>query len=185
MSLVKGPAAHVKCCKVAPVSWPSSKNHKRIKKWKSINNCIVLYSIWNTDINSHDQQVAVEYFVFGMGCISPQLLPMAVSATLIGNWQTDFVIDHNARGNDDCIIAGATDSWKDTISLKLHRRQIALSRLQLSSDGKVPYLCVCVCKQYDCSWICMCVVMDAFRRAHRRWEEENRHRLSRASVAGL
>lgn len=80
------------------MSWPSSKKHKRINKWKSINNFIVLYSLWNTYINSLDQQVAVEYFVFCMGCINPQLPPMAVSATLIGNWQTDFVIDHNARG---------------------------------------------------------------------------------------
>lgn len=56
----------------------------------------LMFSLWNTGISSFDQQVAVEDLVFNVGYSSP--LPMAVSAALIGNWQTDFVIDLNAQG---------------------------------------------------------------------------------------
>ncbi len=57
-----------------------------------------MFSYWNTDINIFHQEVAVEDFVLCMAHIGPLLLLLAVSATLIGIWQTDFVIDHNAQG---------------------------------------------------------------------------------------
>lgn len=83
-----------------------------------------MFSCWNTDISSFDQQVAVEDFVFCMGYISPQLLPMAVSATLIGNWQTDIVIDHNARGKWWLYYSlDFSRFMKGHISLKLDKRQ--------------------------------------------------------------
>lgn len=130
---------------------------------------------WCKDI---DQQVAVEDLVYNVGYSSPQSLPMAVSATLIGKWQTDFVIDHNAQGKWWLYYSLVISRFmKGHISLKLHKRQMALTRLW--KQWRKSLVPLCVCKQYDCSCLCTCVVTDAFGRAHRRREEGNRHRLSR------
>lgn len=81
------------------------------------------------------------------------------------------------KENDDYIIAWTSpDSWRYTVLLNC-------TRDNWHSDicgwaGKESLVRHCVCKQHDCSCLCMCVVTDAFRRAHRRREEEIRHRLS-------
>lgn len=53
------------------------------------------------------------------------------------------------------------------------------AQISLVEQGRKTLVPLCVCKQYDCSCHCMRVDTDAFRHAHRRQEEENRHRLSR------
>lgn len=83
----------------------------------------LLFPLWNTNISLLNQQVAVDNLVFCVGYMSAQILPVAVSAMLIGNWQTDFVIDHNARG-DWCLYysLGVCRFTKGHISLKLEKR---------------------------------------------------------------
>lgn len=58
--------------------------------------------VYNTDVSNVAQQVAVEDFVSYVGCISPQLLPMAMSTTLIGNYRQILIIMKKTNG--DCII---------------------------------------------------------------------------------
>ena len=55
-----------------------------------------MFFLWNTDITNSYQEVAVEDLVFTVSNIS-ESLRIALSATVIGNWQTDLVIDHNAQ----------------------------------------------------------------------------------------
>lgn len=55
-----------------------------------------MFFLWNTDRTNSYQEVAVEDLVFTVSNIS-ESLRIALSATVNGNWQTDFVIDHNAQ----------------------------------------------------------------------------------------
>lgn len=101
--------------------------------------------------SSSNQQVAVFDLVFCVGFVSAQFLPMAVEASLINKWQTDFVIDHNAQGNW-CLYCSLSFSrfMKGYIS---GQETVDRSSVYLANKEKVSayvykmdvYVLVCVC----------------------------------------
>lgn len=90
-------------------------------------------------------------------------LPMALRATLIGNWQTYFVIDDNAQ-----------DKWclnYNLIHAGTHRLKTGHRTVDTQTCLVKLRVCLCVLT-VGLSVLCMRVVMDAYRPVRRRKEEE-------------